>query len=130
MKAIQANVMTSSMPPIIFIPPPGSVRPQRFCPSCHKPENKIEVCSHCRYEYPEDPVPTFVIVIAWLTIFGAIAGFFFLPTFISLTGEVNFTERIAGLFFGCIGTLVGSLFCVGFIALGQITIERVYGKKP
>ncbi len=32
------------------------------CPNCGHVENKIEVCKHCKYEYPEEDMSVFEVL--------------------------------------------------------------------
>ena len=82
---------------------------EEVCPNCWKPEDIVEVCKHCRYEYEDDSDISFwdVIIMA-VVLFLVIAAIFmfFIPLLNWLSDEhITLVKSYADMF-----KYVGNLF--------------------
>lgn len=115
--------------PFIFFIPMGSRSEKETCPNCRKPEDKMEVCKHCHYEYPEESSTWLGIVLGWVAVAGLILGAVFLAPQVAIGNGVGFMDYAFGGFVGAVGAVIVVALLVAFMWLGGATIEKIYGKS-
>lgn len=117
----------------MFVPMPGKRTEPKLCPKCGNVEDKMELCRHCKYEYPVGDSDTGVyIFIGWWVLAGAVLGgifigkeFIYSSSFYSPSVIDNILSIVLGSLLGAISSFFALLVLMGLFFLVVETIIKI-----